>query len=201
MGSSESEGRRRVAESRPYRFAIPTNCLRSVVDCIRKLILDTVSERAYIGSSSRSPRASPETSQSRSGTRRPAGWLATMPPGGARATPPIRHYERIVRTHQCEAGGHRRARQRPKGLPRRARSQKTAAVERREASIPGARTAQAALRGMQGATSRACGPALLAREGCLASTRAAVGAPPPHMRGGELPQTSEDIWPRGNDDA
>jgi len=33
---------------------------------------------------SRSPRASPETSQGRSGTRRPAGWLVTKPPGGIR---------------------------------------------------------------------------------------------------------------------
>jgi hypothetical protein len=34
-------------------------------------------------------------------------WLVTKPPGGARATPPIRHYERIVRMHPCRTKGHR----------------------------------------------------------------------------------------------
>src|SRR5512138_376405 len=71
-----------------------------------------------------------------------AGWDAascglscTHPPGGARATPPSRHYERDLRMQPGEARGHRRVRQRPKESPRRARGQKTAAVERREASV------------------------------------------------------------------
>jgi hypothetical protein len=43
----------------------------------------TASPDAPISDVSRSPRASPETSQSRSGMRRPAGWLVTTPSGGS----------------------------------------------------------------------------------------------------------------------
>ncbi len=121
---------------------------------------------------SRSPRASPETSQSRSGMRRPACAIRNRAPGrrpSDTAHPPLRA-DRVNAPMRD-----RRARPcaRPEISPRRARSQKIAAVERREASIPGARTAQADLRGMRGRPLTPCGPASLAREGCLASTPSA----------------------------
>jgi hypothetical protein len=62
-------------------------------------------------------------------------WLVTRPPGGVRATPPFRHYERNVRMHPCRTKGHAHV-HRPEDWPRRARSQKIAAVERRRRASP-----------------------------------------------------------------
>ena len=43
----------------------------------------------------------------RTGCGVPRVCACTQTPGGARATPPSRYYERDVRTHQCEIDGHR----------------------------------------------------------------------------------------------
>jgi len=71
-----------------------------------------------ICSSSRSPRASPETSQSRSGMRRPAHVARNHVPGRRPAKPPFRHYERNARMRQCETEEHRPAVQRSTVSPR-----------------------------------------------------------------------------------
>ena len=95
----------------------------------------SISLRRLFSLSSRSPRASPETSQSRSGMRRPARVARNHAPGRRPAKPPFRHYERNARMRQCETEGTAHV-QRPKVSPRRDRSPQTAAVERREASVP-----------------------------------------------------------------
>src|SRR5688572_24549503 len=80
--------------------------------------------------------------------RRPASpCMYTRRPGGARATPPIRHYERIVRMHppkpeDTAASGNVR-RRRPGGLG--ANKPPRWSAERR--ASPGAQTVKASLRG------------------------------------------------------
>ena len=126
-------------------------------------------------------------------------WLVTTPPGGVRATPPFRHYERNVRMHPCETEGHRSCA--PSGGLAKAGSEP---INRRGGAPKGGHPRRAdcvsGLRGMQGATFRACGPTLLAREGCLASTRAPVGAPLPSFTRGNIGKPRRTS-PRENDDA
>src|SRR5262245_35691642 len=102
--------------------------------------------------------------------RRPAGWhYASEPPGGVRATPPFRHYERNLRTQQCETDEHRpfatlegiaKAGLEPKnrrgGAPRGGASP---ARGRRELSARDARRESA------------CGPRLVRRTGAAAPER------------------------------
>ena len=71
--------------------------------------------------------------------------LCKATPGRRPATPPFRHYERNVRTHQCETQGHRSCAP-PAGFAKAGSGPTIAAVERREASVAVA---------MQGATLRA----------------------------------------------
>jgi hypothetical protein len=78
----------------------------------------------YIPTPSRHRGRLPETSRRRSGMRRPAGWLVTMPPGRRPAKPPFRHYERNVRTHQCGTEGTAHV-HRLKVSPRRAGANKS----------------------------------------------------------------------------
>ena len=113
---------------------------------------------------------------------RPAGVARNHAPGRRPATPPFRHYERNVRMHQCETGGHRSCAT-PKGLAKAGPEPTIAAVERREASVLRYWT--------QGASHAPAGVRHSPADGCRC-TRAPVGAPLPSlvMRGNM--QTSED---------
>jgi hypothetical protein len=133
---------------------------------------------------SRSPRASPETCQSRSGMRRPAGWLVTTPPGGVR-----QHRPSATTSGTCERTNARLTGtahvQRPTVSPRRA----WAPINRRGGAPRGERPRRAdcvsGLRGTQGAALKrlrayVIGPPKGAGQACRC-TRAPVGAPPPRI--------------------
>ena len=136
----------------------------------------------------------------RSGMRRPAGWLVTTPPGGVRATPPSRHYERDAANAanarpedtaaQCNVRRHRPARDsepinRRGGAPRGERP-------------PAARTAKAVCAGTRGATLRACGPTSLARRTGAAAPERLSALRSLTLSEGKS-QTSEEHMPRENE--
>jgi hypothetical protein len=141
--------------------------------------------------SSRSSRASPETSQSRSGMRRPASLF--MQTDAREATG--RHRPSATTSGTCERTNVRPKSTAPLCNARRSHQGGLGAnksprwsAERR--ASPGCADGESLLRGdarrRAKARSRAslvrydaCGPASRAREGCLASTRAPVGAPLP----------------------
>ena len=67
--------------------------------------------------------------------RRPARVARNHAPGRRPAKPPFRHYERNARMRQCETQGHRSCAT-PERSAKAGPEPTTAAVERREASIP-----------------------------------------------------------------
>ena len=98
------------------------------------------------------------------GMRRPAGLLpCKQTPGRRPATPPFRHYERNVRTHQCETKGTAHV-HRPTVSPRRARSQQPSrwSAERRASPMRRKAPSDSAFTRVFVALC-ACGPTSLAR--------------------------------------
>jgi hypothetical protein len=159
----------------------------------------TVLLDAPMGGGSCSPRASPETSQNRSGMRRPAGWLVTTSPAGG-----VRQHRPSATTSgtcECTDAASRaplmcNARRRGQGGLGANKSPRWSA-ERRASPARGLRKRICAGCETPGGV---CGPASLAREGCLASTRAPVGAPLPSLvcegkpanLGGQMPREKAD---------
>jgi hypothetical protein len=148
---------------------------------------------------SRSPRASPETSQSRSGMRRPAGMARNQTPGrrpGNTALPPLR----AERANAPMSDQGARSCAPSRGMAKAGSEPKNRRGGAPKGGHPRRADCVSGLRGMQGRAISPCGPTSLAREGCLASTRAPVGAPLPRSREGTLASLG-GYPPRENDDA
>ncbi len=160
---------RSVALNPSYAFPLSTHCAQAIGQKF-----DSHSSSPIVVTS-RSSRASPETSQSRNGMRRPAGWLVTMSPGRRPATPPFRHYERNARMRYvklkstatlCNARWFHRSASKTRvnalkggpGAKNRRRGAPRGGHPRRADCVSG-------WRGMQGRAFSSCGPASLAREG------------------------------------
>jgi hypothetical protein len=134
--------------------------------------------------------------------RRPASLLnANRRSGGSRAKPPSRHYERDVRTHQCEIDGHRSC-----ATPRGFAKAGSAPINRRGGAPrgerpPAAQTVKANLRG------DARGPASKVRSkkrvplhpsACRRSAPSLCVSGKRPSLGGVLPREKDDAWINGS---